>query len=166
MCSTLIHRAKIHTKTSQPFHHLPTQELTSFPVWVWQHHLTTVTPTSHLSSLSSRRTFHTLPVVCSASLTAMASPLTPMPLPQKHYTWQGSHCHLSKSKHRSSMPRPSGSNKTHIHIHTATAHTPWEHTLKRNCLFFQAADHTKQKKTKKLLHYAKSSGKRLSSIQA
>ena len=66
------HWDKMNTKNSQPF--LRSAHTRSLHVWVKQHHLSTVTPTSHLRSHSSRSTFCTIPVVCSA---AMASPLTP-----------------------------------------------------------------------------------------
>ena len=113
---------------------LPTQELTSFHVWVWQHHLTTVTPIPHVRNLSSCPTFHTIPAVCSQCSIGPTFDL----YHSYEGTWQGSkiihdkgHAHLtpshlpdavSQSKHGPSMPRLNGNNKTHIH--TQQLHMP------------------------------------------
>ena len=64
------HTASTRPKCTQFLHGrsvtLPTQELTSFTVWVEQHHLLTTTPTSHLRC---RSTVHTIILVsCPDSL--------------------------------------------------------------------------------------------------
>ena len=79
---------------------LPTQELTSIPVWVWQHHPTTVTPTSHLRSLSY------LPHNASGVL--CCSPLTP--------------CHAHRSTRQGSKVTRDGIRPPHSH-HTVESHS-------------------------------------------
>ena len=126
---------------------LPTQELTSFHVWVWQHHLTTVTPIPHVRNLSSCPTFHTIPAVCSQCSIGPTFDL----YHSYEGTWQGSkiihdkgHAHLTpitpsgccltvKARALYATPKWKQQNP---HSHTATAHA-WGHAHKLNYYFFK-----------------------------
>ena len=115
----------------------PTQELTSFPVWVGQLPPVPYTPTSGLAIPLPRLGPTRIQVVCSTSLTVVASPLTPCHAQESPS--QGSKvikgcgtAHLS-SHQLQELPSPSMGPPGHaqpegggpaIDTHTATVHQP------------------------------------------